>query len=133
MQVEHSVRCRHAPTCDFHPTQTRVLGSPLRRNQVVQRRQAREKRRLPPARVMASLPREELAVHGLVGLVSNRAHRRHLGVFEHRIPPHLLLPEPVANARALLSPHRGRDVIGNTVAALAQCHQPQAWALATAG
>jgi hypothetical protein len=24
-----------------------------------------------------------------VGLVQNRAHRRHLGVFEHRIPPYL--------------------------------------------
>ena len=34
-------------------------------------RQAREKRRLAPARVMEALHREELPVHGIVGLVHN--------------------------------------------------------------
>ncbi len=42
-----------------------------------------------------------------------------------------LLPEPVANALAMLSSHRGRDVIGTTAESLAQCHHPQIFALST--
>jgi hypothetical protein len=30
-----------------------------------------------------------------VRLIKYRAHRRHLGVFEHRIPPHLLIPRVI--------------------------------------
>jgi len=121
LQVEHPVRCRDATALHFHPARARVQGPALVWDQVVQVRQAREKSRLTPARVMESLHREELAVHGIVGLVQNRAHRRHLGVFEHRIPPSLLLPEPVANALAMLSSHRGGDVIGKTVVSAKQC------------
>ena len=36
---EHPVRCRDVPAFHFHPTQPRVLGSPLIGNQVVEMRQ----------------------------------------------------------------------------------------------
>src|SRR5262249_43566847 len=62
LQVEHPVRCRYVSAFDFHPTQPRVLGSPLIGNQVVQMRQASQKHRLTPARMMESLHREQLAV-----------------------------------------------------------------------
>jgi hypothetical protein len=58
--------------------------------------QANEKRRLAPARVMEAFHGEKLAVDGVVRLVQNRAHRRHLRVFEHRIPPRFFVLEPVA-------------------------------------
>ena len=58
----------------------------LIRNQVVQVRQAGEKRRLTPPGVMETFHGEELAVDGIVRLIQHGAHRWHLRVFEHRIP-----------------------------------------------
>src|SRR5499427_10865645 len=64
LQVEHPVRCRDASTFDFYPTQPCVLGAPLIRNQVVQMRQACEKRRLAPARVMEALHGKQFPLDG---------------------------------------------------------------------
>src|SRR5215510_7105302 len=69
LQVEHPVRCRDAAAFHFHPTPTRILGSPLVRNQVVEMRQPREKRRLAPAWVMKAFHVEELAVHRVMRLI----------------------------------------------------------------
>src|SRR6266852_8616847 len=102
LQVEHPVWCGYSPAFYFHPTQARVLGSPLIGNQVIQMRQAGEKRCLTPTGVMKPLHREELAVKGVVGLVQQRAAGRHLWVFEYRIPPGFLVLEPVAYALAVL-------------------------------
>jgi hypothetical protein len=55
---------------------------------------------------------EELAVDGIVRLIQNSAHRRHLQVFEHRIPAGFLLLEPMANALAMRFSHNRGDVIG---------------------
>ena len=112
LQVEHPVRGRHASAFHFHPTQARVLRSPLGRNQVVQVRQPREKRRLAPTRVMKAFHVEELAVDRVMRLIQCRAHRRHLRVFEHRIPARFLLFEPIPYAFTVLLAHCGRDVGG---------------------
>ena len=94
-------------------------------------RQAGEKRRLTPTRVMKSLHGEQLAVHGVVRLIQNRAHRRHLGVFEHRVPARFFGLEPVANALAMCFAHRRVDAIGKVAQTLTQCHHAQAFALST--
>ena len=86
MQVEHPVRCRDATAFHFHPTLARIERPALIRDQVVQVRQAGEKRRLTPAGMMETLHGEELAVDGVMRLIQHGAHRWHLRVFEHRIP-----------------------------------------------
>src|SRR5215471_19334745 len=48
LQVEHPVCGGHTPAFHFHPTLARVQGPALVRDQVVQVRQAGEKRRLTP-------------------------------------------------------------------------------------
>ena len=48
VQVEHPVLRRYAPTFHFHPTLTRMQGSALVGNEVIQMRQTGEKRRLTP-------------------------------------------------------------------------------------
>src|SRR6266704_2361728 len=57
LQVEHPVGCGYASALYFHPTETRMQGAPLIRNQVVQMRQPREKGRLTPTGVMEALHR----------------------------------------------------------------------------
>src|SRR4029434_10470289 len=79
-------RGRHAPAFDLCPAQPRVLRSPLVRDEVVEMRQAREKRCLAPTGMVESLHGEELAVDGVMRLIQHRAHRRHLRVCEHGIP-----------------------------------------------
>jgi hypothetical protein len=81
---------------------------------------------------MEALHREELPVHGIVGLVQHRAHRRHLGVFQHRLPARFFVLHPVAYTLAVLFAHHRRDVIDKMAESLAQCHHTQAFALATA-
>jgi len=119
LQVEHPVRGRHAPAFDFHPTQTRVLGSPLVWNQVIQVRQAGQKRRLTATWVMESLHREQFPVDGVMRLIQERAHRRHLRLFEHRIPACLLVLNPVAHVSAVLCTYRGRNVVDKAAEPLA--------------
>ena len=86
LQVEHPVRCRDATALDFHPTLARVQGPALVGDQVVEVRQAGEKRSLTPSGMVGTFHGEELAVDGVVRLIQHRAHRWHLGVGEHRIP-----------------------------------------------
>jgi hypothetical protein len=52
-------------------------------------RQAREKRRFAPARVMEALHGKQCPLDGVMGLVQQGARGGHLRVLEDRIPPHL--------------------------------------------
>ena len=94
-------------------------------------REPHQKRLLTATGVMKPLHGEELAVDGIVRLIQHRAHRWHLGVGEHRIPPRFLGLKPAPHALAMLCAHRRGDAIGKVAEALAQCHDPQACTLAT--
>jgi len=89
-----------------------VQGSALIRDQVVQVRQAGEKHRLTPTGMVEALHGEELAVDGVVRLIQHGAHRRHLRVGEHRIPPRFLGLKPAPHALAMRFSHRRGDVSG---------------------
>ena len=108
-----------------------MQGATLIRNQVVQVREPREKGPVTPTGVMETLHHKQFPIDGIVGLVQYRAHRRHLRVGEHRIPAGFFVLEPMANALAMRFSHRRGDVIGKVARALAQCHYPQAFLLAT--
>jgi hypothetical protein len=86
LEVEHPIRGREATALYLHPTRARVQGPALVRDQVVQMRQAGEKRRLTPPGMVESLHGEEFAVDGVVRLIQHRAPRRPLRVCEHGIP-----------------------------------------------
>ena len=70
----------------FDPTLACIQGPALVGDQVVEMRQAGEKRHLTPSGMMESFHGEKLAVDGVVRLIQHGAHGRHLRVFKHRIP-----------------------------------------------
>jgi hypothetical protein len=74
---------------------------------------------------------KKLAIDDVVRLIQHRAHGRHLGVCEHRIPACFFGPEPVAYTLAVRFAHRRVDALGKVAQTLAQCHHPQACALST--
>ena len=111
MQVEHPVWCGDSPTFDFYPALARVDGSPLIRNQIVQVRQSCQIRRLTPIGMMEVFHHEELAVDGVMRLIQHGTHRRHLGVFEHRIPARFFVLKPTLHTLAMILSNRGRDVV----------------------
>ena len=78
-----------------------------------------------------SLHGEQLAVHGVVRLIQNCTHRRHLGVFEYRVSARFFGLKPVANTLAVRLAHRRVDAIGKMAQALTQGHHSQAFALST--
>ena len=131
MQVEHPVWRRYAPTFHFHPTLTRMQGSALIGNQVVQVRQAGEKHRLTPTGMVEALHGKELPVHSVVGLIQEGTAGRHPGVCEHRIPARLFVLEPSAYTFVVVGSNGGRDIVGKVAEPLAQRDNPQACALAT--
>src|SRR5262245_37640156 len=67
----------------------------------------------------------------LCRVIQYRAHRRHLRVFEHRVPARLFVLEPPADALAMVLSHYLVDAIDEVAQPLAQCHPAQALALAT--
>ncbi len=67
----------------LRPNIGRHAGLGASRGQVLQMRQAGEKRRLTPTGVMEALHGKELAVDGVVRLIQERAAGRHLGAFEY--------------------------------------------------
>jgi hypothetical protein len=111
LQVEHPVCGGQSPAFHFHPTLARVQGPALVRDQVVQVCQAGEKRLLIAVWMVKRFHHEQLPVHGVVGLVSQRTGRRHLGVGEHGIPAGFLVLEPAPDAFPIGCPGRGGDVV----------------------
>jgi len=101
-----------------------MQGSTLIGNQVIQVRQAGEKRRLTPTWMVEVFHHEQLPVDGVVGLIQQRAAGWHLGVGEHRIPPRLFVLEPVTHTRTVLWSQRAGDVIGEVAESLAHRHDP---------
>ena len=89
LEVEEPVVCRYSSAFDFHPTLAGMLSPTLIGDQVIKVRQPCQKRLLAPFGMMESLHGEPFPLDGVVGLVSQRARRRHLRVCEHRIPARL--------------------------------------------
>src|SRR5215467_1054494 len=81
--------------------------------------------------MVKALHGEQLAVHGVVRLISHRAHRRHPGVFEHRVPARFFGLKPVANTRTMRFAHRHVDAMGKVAQTLSQGYYAQTFALAT--
>src|SRR5215831_20685156 len=77
LQVQHPVRCRDATALHFHSTFACVQGPTLIRDQVVQVRQAGEKRGLTPTGMVEGFYGEEFTVDGVVRLIQYSAHRWH--------------------------------------------------------
>jgi hypothetical protein len=87
-----------------------MQGSTLRGHQVVQVRQAHEKRRLTPTGMVEALHREQFALHGIMGLIQQGAGDGHVRVCEDRLPPGFLRLAPAPDALALDRPGRVGDV-----------------------
>src|SRR5262249_18135347 len=108
-----------------------MQGSTLIGHQVVQVRQASEKRRLTPTGMVEALHGKELPVHSVVGLIQEGTAGRHPGGCAHRIPADLFVLEPIAYTFAVAGSNGGSDVVGKVAEPLAQRDNPQACALAT--
>jgi hypothetical protein len=67
---------------------------------------------------------EELAVKGVVRLIQHRTHRRHLGVFEHRIPARLFVFHPGPHALTVCLTFGGADVVDKAAESLPERHHP---------
>src|SRR5438128_11007703 len=91
-----------------------------------------QKRRLAPTWVMKTLHREQLPVHGVVRLIQQRAHCRHLRVFEHCVPARFLVLYPVAHTLAVFLAFRSTDVVDKTAQSMPKRYHPQACALTAA-
>ena len=55
---------------------------------------------------------EELPIDGIVRLIQHRTHRRHLGVFEYRIPARFLICKPMPYALTMVLANCGGDMVG---------------------
>ena len=97
-----------------------MQGSTLIGNQVVQVRQAGEKRWLTPTWMMEALHHKQFPVDGVMGLIQYCAHRWHLRVGEHRIATRFLGLKPAPHALAMVRANGRGDVVGKTASALAQ-------------
>ena len=109
-----------------------MQGSTLRGHQVVQMRQAGEQCRLTPTGMMEALHHKPVPVDGVLGLIQDRAHRGHLRVGAHRLPPRLPGLKPAPHSLALVRANGRGAVVGTTASALPQRHDSYARALATA-
>ena len=133
LQIEHPVWCGYSPAFHFHPTLTGMLGSTLIWHQIVQVCEPREKRLLASLRMMEPFHREQFPLDGVMGLVSKRAGRRHLGVCKDRIPAGFLVVKPASHALAVGRSSRGGDVVRKTAPSLAQRKYAQPFALSRPG
>ena len=73
MEVEHPVGCGYSPAFYFHSALPCMQGSTLIGNQVIQVRQAGEKRRLTPTWMVEPFHHEQFPVDGVMGLIQYRA------------------------------------------------------------
>jgi hypothetical protein len=61
--------------------------------------------------MMEALHHEELAVHGVMGLIQPGARHRHLGVFKDCIPASFLVLKPAPHTGAIGCPSRSGNMI----------------------
>src|SRR6266850_1095449 len=101
LDIEEPVACRDSPAFHLHPTLPGMLSPPLIRDQVVQVRQAREKRLLAATWVMKAFHGEQFPLDGVMRLIQERAGHWHPGVCEDRIPARLLVLEPAPDALSI--------------------------------
>jgi hypothetical protein len=80
--------------------------------------------------MMESLHREEFPLESVMRLIQQGAGRRHLGVFEHRIPAGLLVLKLPSDAFPVDCPSRRGDVVDKMTQSLAQCKHAQVLPLA---
>ena len=66
MDIEEPVAGRYLSTFYFHATLTRMLGSTLIRNEIVQVCEPRQKRLLAPARMMEAFHGKQLPFDGVM-------------------------------------------------------------------
>src|SRR5882724_4456811 len=112
LDIEEPVACRDSPAFHLHPTLPGMLGPPLIWDQVVQVRQAREKRLLAATWVMKAFHGEQFPLDGVMRLIQERAGHWHPGVCEDRIPARLLVLEPAPDALSIGRSCRGGNMIG---------------------
>jgi hypothetical protein len=101
-----------------------MLGPTLIRDEVVQVDEPREKPLLTATGMMESLHREQFPLDGVMGLIQQRAGRRHLGLFQHRIPACFLVLKPLAHTVAIGLPCGVGDMVGKVASPLAQRKHP---------
>ena len=92
-----------------------MLSTALIGSQIVRTCQPSKRRLLAPFGMMEALHRQQLPLAGVVGLISQGTRHGHLQVCEDRIPPRLLILEPVPHVLAVGLPRRGGDAVGNVV------------------
>jgi len=107
-----------------------MLGPTLVGDQIVQVGEPDKKRPLAAPGVMKAFHGEQFPLDGVVSLVQQGAHHRHLGIFKDRIPARFLLLKPLSYACAVGHPGCVRDVVREAPQPLAQCKDAQAFALA---
>jgi len=107
-----------------------MLGPTLIGDQVVEVCQPREKRLLAPFGMMEAFHREQLPLHGIMGLIQQGAGCWHLRVGKDRTPAGFLLLKPLAYACAVGRPSGVRDMVGKVAEPLPEGKHPQVLALA---
>ena len=80
----------------------------------------RKERLLAATGMMKPLHHEEFPLHGVMGLIQQRAGHRHLGVCKHRIPTRLLVLHPASHALAIDWSSSGGDVVHKVAEPLPQ-------------
>jgi hypothetical protein len=126
LEIEEPIACGERASFHLHPTLPGMLGASLVRHQVVQMGAPLQTRLLAALGRMEALHHEQLPVDDVVGLIQEGAGRRHLRVFEDRIPACLLVLDPAPHALAIGRASRGGHVVGNATQPLAQRKHPQA-------
>ena len=86
MDIEEPVCCGYAAAFHLHPTLPGMLGPTLIRDEVVQMREAREKRLLAASWMVKPLHSKQLSFDGVMRLIQEGTRHGHLRVCEHRIP-----------------------------------------------
>jgi hypothetical protein len=129
LESEEPVLCWDYAAFDFYPTLASVLGATLVWDQVVQMCQPDKKGLLAPLGMMKALHHEQFPGDGVMRLIEHGAGDGSTGVFEDRIPPRLLVLEPVPDALPVGHPCSVRHVVGNVAEPLTQCEHAPALAL----
>jgi hypothetical protein len=129
LDIEEPVACRYLSAFHFHATLSRMLGSALIWNEIVQVGEPRQKHLLASSRMMEAFHGEQLPFAGVMGLIQEGTRGGHLWVCEHYLPARLLDLKPAPYPLAIGWPRRGGDVVRKVAQSLTQRKDPQALAL----